>query len=255
MGFIELMLDSETLQLTMDVSLVIPGWEHHRTHKYKVVWLYHGGYGDHLDWVNHTNAVRLAEERGIILVMPGVHNSCYVDMANGPAYGTWVGVELPRLLRKMFTVFSEDREDNYVCGFSNGGYGCLKIGLTYSETFGHIGAFAAGDQEDNPFPDDGGDWSRNRIAMFGTGEIQGTEYSLKHCARKLLQEERTLPQVYHACGRFDPWHDKNQLVRHFFQKIEGNPFGYHYREYEDMGHTYAFIDRALQDFLEFHQIG
>lgn len=253
MSFIEMSLYSDTLQMNVDVDMVLPAALPGK--KLKVLWLYHGGYGDHGDWVRYTNAVRMAEERGIAVVMPNVHNSCFVDMVNGPAYGTYVGVELPVLLRSMFTNLSEDRLDNYVCGFSNGGYGCIKIGLTYPETFGFVGAFAAGDQEDNAFPDDGRDWSRNRIAMFGKGEIKGTEYSLKHCARELLREKRVLPTVYHACGQFDPWHDKNQLVRGFFEGLEGNPFHYHYVEYEGLGHTNVFRETALNDFLNHWEIG
>lgn len=253
MSFVELNFYSDTLQMKVDVNVVVPDCEPGK--KTKVLWLYHGGYGDHNDWVHNTNVVRMAEERGIAVVMPGVHNSCFVNMVNGPAYGTYVGVELPTVLRSMFTVFSTERTDNYVCGFSNGGYGCIKIGLTYPETFGYIGAFAAGDQEDNEFHNSGDGWSGNRIAMFGTGEIKGTEYSLKHCARELLRSKRTLPVVYHACGEFDPWHDKNQLVRNFFEELEGNPFHYHYKEYTGLGHTNVFRETALNDFLNYHKIG
>ena len=69
MSFVELNFYSDTLQMKVDVNVVVPNCEPGK--KTKVLWLYHGGYGDHNDWVHNTNVVRMAEERGIAVVMPG----------------------------------------------------------------------------------------------------------------------------------------------------------------------------------------
>ncbi len=253
MSFIEMSLYSDTLQMNVDVDMVLPAALPGK--KLKVLWLYHGGNGDHGDWVRSTNAIRFAEERRVALIMPGVHNSCFVDMLHGPTYGTYIGKELPDKIGKMFIILSEKREDNYVAGFSNGGYGCIRTALLYPETFGYAGAFAAGDQEDNPFINDGGRGAQNRVALFGDGNLQQTEYSLKYCARKLLNTDKPLPKIYHACGEFDPWYDKNQLVRLFFEGIKGNPFNYHYIEYKGLGHTDVFREKALNECMNYWDLG
>lgn len=249
MSFIELTVYSDALQMHMNVNVMLPTKK--PDDKYKVLWLIHGGHGDHGEYVRNTNVMRMAEEKGFAIVMPGVHNSCYVDMLHGGRYGTYMGEELPAKIRSIFPILSEDREDNWISGFSNGGYGSLRTALYYPEVFGYVGAFAAGDQPDNPFVNDGSKNARNRIALFGDGKLDETEYSVKYCARQLLGSGRPLPKICHACGEFDPWHDKNQLVRRFFESLEGNPFQYRYKEYPGLGHSYVCEEAALKDFIDY----
>jgi S-formylglutathione hydrolase FrmB len=247
MSFLEINVYSDLLHMNMDVDMFLPTG----SGQFKTVWLLHGGHGDHSDWARKTACVRFAENAGIALIMPGVHYSCFVDMKNGLPYARYLGEELPRKMRAMFTRLSAKREDNYVAGFSNGGYGCLRMGLLYPEVFGYVGAFAAGDHEDNPFKDDGSNWAKNRIALFGPDpDLHGTTYSLKHCAALLLQSDRPRPIIWHACGEYDPWYDKNRLVRRYFENLEGDPFGYRYKEYSGIGHTNEFREQAFNDFIK-----
>ena len=152
-------------------------------------------------------------------------------------------------------MLSRERRDWHVCGFSNGGYGCIQVALTHSEVFGNAGAFAAGDMEDKPYrKTDTSNWSKNRQAIMGTGDIHETQYSLKYCARMLLDSEKPLPRIYHACGRMDPWYEMNQMVRGFFEGLKENPYRYHYVEYLEHGHTYPFIEQALKDYIRAMEI-
>lgn len=137
----------------------------------------------------------------------------------------------------------------------HGGYGCIQVALTHSEVFGNAGAFAAGDMEDKPYrKTDTSNWSKNRQAIMGTGDIHETQYSLKYCARMLLDSEKPLPRIYHACGRMDPWYEMNQMVRGFFEGLKENPYRYHYAEYLEHGHTYPFIEQALKDYIRAMEI-
>lgn len=81
-----------------------------------------------------------------------------------------------------------------------------------------------------------------------------TQYSLKYCARMLLDSEKPLPRIYHACGRMDPWYEMNQMVRGFFEGLKENPYRYHYAEYLEHGHTYPFIEQALKDYIRAMEI-
>lgn len=248
MAVIEMNLYSHVLEMDMDLYIVLP--KEMQENKYRTLWLFHGGNGDHGDWLRSVRIDDIANERGIAIIMPGVHNSCFVDMKHGGAYGTYVGRELPELVRKFFPALSGQQKDNAAAGFSNGGYGVLRLAMTYPEIYGYVGGFAAGDKADKEFVNDGSCMARERICMFGDGDIKETEYSIGFQARKNLASQITLPVVFHACGRFDPWRDMNEKVRDVFQSFEGNPYSYQYKEYTVHAHTNPFRERALEDFLD-----
>lgn len=75
----------------------------------------------------------------------------FVNMNIGDAFGTFVGKELPSVIWNMFACISGERQDNYIAGFSNGGYGCLHTALSYPQKFAGVGAFSAGDKADSDF--------------------------------------------------------------------------------------------------------
>lgn len=75
--------------------------------------------------------------------MPSGDNMFYVDQpVTGNNYGQFIGQELVEATRKMFPL-STKREDTFIGGLSMGGYGALRNGLKYSETFGSIVALSS----------------------------------------------------------------------------------------------------------------
>lgn len=125
-------LFSITLRYGIDCMVVLPE-NLKKGEKLKCLWLYHGGSGDHTAWLYHTPLVELAEEKHFAAVLPNVHESCFVNMNIGDAFGTFVGKELPSVIWNMFACISGERQDNYIAGFSNGGYGCLHTALSYPQ--------------------------------------------------------------------------------------------------------------------------
>ena len=89
--------------------------------------------------------------RYLAVILVNANQSCFVNMAEGPRYADYVGKELPDIMRRLLPCLSTKREDNWISGFSNGGYGCLHVGLRNLETFGAIGAYGAGDKADANF--------------------------------------------------------------------------------------------------------
>ena len=57
-------------------------------------------------------------------------------------YGAFVGEELPRIMRAMFPL-SQKREDTFIAGLSMGGFGALRNGFKYSDTFSRIAALSS----------------------------------------------------------------------------------------------------------------
>jgi S-formylglutathione hydrolase FrmB len=245
---------SMCLKHEIDVTVVLPD-KIEDGEKLKCVWLYHGGSGDHVDWLYHTRLVDYVNDGHFAAVLPTVHESCFVDMNMGNRYGTYVGKELPGIIWKMYRCISDRREDNYVSGLSNGGYGCFHTALMYPDKFSVVGAFSAGDKADADFPNDGGAKSVTRIRLYGDGDLHKNEYGITFLADRLIDEVEsgkrdvsTLPRIYHACGSLDPWLNMNRILRDYFQKNE-KYFDYTYDEVEGLGHEWDFWELELEKFL------
>jgi putative tributyrin esterase len=253
MALIETHFFSEILGMDMEVNLILPQEKqpYSGDGKLKVLWLLHGGSGDNTAWLRMSSIERYALEYGIAVVVPGGLNSCYTDMKHGGRFLTYVADELPHILRHLFPRLSALREDNYISGLSNGGFGCLRVGLARPDLYAAIGAFSAGDKSDVPFVNDGSPRSRDRIIVFGDGSLKNTDNDLKHLGREALKKVISVPRVYHACGSVDPWLDLNEMMRDFFAGLEGNPYDYQYHETEGMGHAWEFWDMEIVRFFEY----
>lgn len=244
---------SSELSMNMDARLLLPS-DVNEGEKLKVLWLYHGGSGDQNEWLFYSTVAMFPDERHIAIVLVNANDSCFVDMPYGNKYGSYIGKELPDLLYQMFSCLSFRREDNYIAGLSNGGYGSLLIGLKNCDRYAGIGAFSAGDKADakpKPFPE--GEMNP-RIRMFGQEKIEDTEYSIKYLARKVAQKSGHKPRIYHACGELDPWLDLNLMVKECFEQLNCAEFDYVYHQMEGMGHEWQFWDREVRNFLDYLEI-
>lgn len=249
MAVIKTNIYSRVLKHGMDCYVLFPD-SASKENKLKTVWIYHGGSGDHTGWLYNTKIMEYVNTHGFAAVIPNAHESCLVDMHSGPEYGRYTGEELPAMIWNMFPVLSDKREDNYLCGFSNGGYGVLHIGLKYNQSFGSIGAFSAGDKADAVFENDGSIKAMNRINLFGDGDISNTEYSIKNQARILAAEDTVRPEIYHACGSEDPWLDMNLILKKCFEDL-GDSYSYMYDQIEGAGHDWKFWEEELLRYLSY----
>lgn len=249
MAVIRTNLFSMQLKFNMECNVILPD-EIPKDHKLKVLWLYHGASGDHTGWLYHTKIIEYVNEKGIAAILPNVHESCFVDMNIGGNYGTYVGDELPKTIWTMFPILSQKREDNFICGFSNGGYGAFHIALKYPDKFGAVGALSAGDKADAPFLNNDSEKSKGRIRLFGDGDLNETEFGIKNQARLLALQEVERPRIYHACGSEDPWLDANLLVKECFEAMP-DKYDYTYDQIEGIGHVWPFWEEELVRFLDY----
>lgn len=248
---------SKSLMMLMECNLVLPDEfvlkmqteGSLNSEKLKVVWLCHGGSGDHNAWLHNVGLTEIVNRFNVACVTVNANDSCFVDMAHGLNYGTYLGEELPKIVHNTFAFLSDKREDNFIAGLSNGGYGCLYLGLKYPQNFSAIGAFSAGDKADaKPKPFSEGQMNP-RVRMFGSDEFQDTEYSIKFLARELAKKDCAKPKVYHACGGQDPWLDMNLLVKECFESIECKEYDYKYHQIDNLGHEWEFWKQELINFL------
>ncbi|SFM13108.1 S-formylglutathione hydrolase FrmB [Gracilibacillus orientalis] len=251
MALIETHIYSEVLAMDMTVNVILPQEKqpYMGNKKMKVLWLLHGGSGDESAWLRMSNIERYAIEYGIAVIIPGVLNSCFTDMEHGENFFTYMTDELPSIVRQLFPILSSKRGDHYISGFSNGGYGCLRLGLARPDLYAAIGAFSAGDKADVPFVNDGSKKAKGRIEVFGDGDIKNTDHDLKYLATQAINTGQVLPEIYHACGSLDPWLDLNEIIRDFFTGLD-NTYDYSYHLAEGYGHTWDFWDMEIIRFLK-----
>ncbi|MBR3347733.1 MAG: hypothetical protein IKG37_11695 [Solobacterium sp.] len=180
---------SNILSMYNDCRILFPD-EVKEDETLKVLWLCHGGSGDENEWMYYSTVASISDSRHLAVVIVNANDSCFADMAYGLNYRTYLGKELPELLVQMFPHLSDKREDNYICGLSNGGYGCMLIGLSFPSRFGAIGAFSAGDKADSAYkPAEPGEITP-RIRMIGADEFHNSSYSIRYLLQKVPPKAR-----------------------------------------------------------------
>lgn len=156
MAFIQMNMMSHALMRSVSVNvilpvdkIVLPGMPKREDKPYKTLYLLHGLFGNHMDWINGTSILRWAEEMNLAVIMPAGDNSFYVDQKEAhDNYGEFIGVELVELTRKMFPL-SRKREDTFIAGLSMGGYGAIRNGLLHHDIFSHVAGLSSALITDN----------------------------------------------------------------------------------------------------------
>ncbi len=112
------------------VRLLLPkGWSKNASRTWPVLWLLHGGGGNHQDWTANTHVEQLAADRDVLVVMPETSGcSSYSNWYNGgkwgsPAWETYLLDELRPLLERDYRAGTT----RAVAGLSMGGLGALKF--------------------------------------------------------------------------------------------------------------------------------
>lgn len=240
---------SEKLMRTVTVKvilptdkLVMPGMPKREPKPFKTLYLLHGIFGNYTDWVSGTGIQRIAEENDLAVVMPCGENRFYVDQPSAHTfYGEFIGIELVEQMRKMFPL-SHKREDTYIAGLSMGGYGAIRNGLKYSDTFSRIAGFSSAliieelpeRTNDAPFFMVRRDYSES---VFGDlDKVLESDMNPKWLARKLVEEGKELPEFYLACGTKDSFMGVNEDLRDYLKGL-----GYKVEfDTEDYGHEWTF---------------
>ena len=184
--------------------------------KFPTLYLLHGVIGSTMDWVSGTRLERYATEHDLCVVMPSGDNSFYLDRPGASQnYGQFVGEELVELTRRMFPL-SRERKDTFIGGLSMGGYGALRNGLKYHDTFGAIVSLSAAIEIDgiaSRTNDTDVFMQKRSFAEECFGDLDKVVESDKNPAwlvNKLAAEKADFPKMYIACGDEDGLLPANQ---------------------------------------------
>lgn len=225
-----------------------------------VLYLLHGLKGAAHTWTSYTSIERYLyeSEKKMIVVMPEMHNNFYTDQEIGWNYLQYVGEELPRIVESFLRI-SPKRENTYVAGLSMGGYGAVKIALTYPEKFGFAASFsgaldimqivdfqgADNDKRASKKKSDTAVVQETVHFLFGD-KVQGSKNDLFHLLDEVDKNNKPKADLYISCGSADTLYPAALKMRDAAQ-AKGHKVKFH--EERNMGHSWEFWDWEIEKLL------
>ncbi len=259
--------ESEYLKNNQEVTVILPDKPRSQTpvqfyrngRKYKVLWLLHGTYGDHSDWVRKTNIEMYATEKNLVVVMPSALNSNYSNwdgfMMGFDMYD-YLTEELMPLIYGWLPV-SDKREDNFIAGLSMGGRGTIKFAVNHPEKFAAAAVLSAAPVDfdkmtpDNPNMMLNSTHPRNLASFANAGGLEAFRNSEENVWAIIdrLAPTGKLPRLMFACGTNDTLIYQNLLAFQAHCKEIG--LDAHWFIKEGYRHEWRFWDLAIQEALDF----
>lgn len=214
----------------------------------RTLYLLHGITGDDRDWLYGTQIVQYANEYHLAVIMPDGHNNFYVDNNSSEQWGKFIGEELIEMTRALYPL-SKKREDTYIGGLSMGGYGALRNGLKYNETFSKIIALSSAlimDDAVNSSEETKLHFQKrshyDRIFGGDVSKLPGSDMD----PRQLFLEARRPVDIFMSVGKDDGLLKPNRDYKKFLEE-HGASLTY----YEDEGaHEWDFWNRNIKRGIE-----
>jgi putative tributyrin esterase len=213
---------------------------------FPVLYLLHGLSDDHTIWQRRTSIERYVRDYNLAVIMPAVDRSFYTDMARGKKYGTFISEELPNLVRFLFPI-STARKDTFVAGLSMGGYGAMKLALTYPDRYAAAASLSGALDISQVTKGPGRTWQNEMKSIFGDlKKVAGSPNDLFTLAEHLANSQWKKMPLYICCGTEDFLIDSNHRFRDHAKTLGLN---YKYEE-EPAIHDWAYWDQKIQRVLE-----
>ena len=180
--------------------------------------------------------------------MPDGHNNFYINNNPSEPWGKFIGEELVEMTRVLYPL-SDKREDTYIGGLSMGGYGALRNGLKYNETFSKIIALssalimddAVASTEDAPLHFQKRS-HYDRIFGGDVSKLPGSDMD----PRQLFLDAKLPVDIFMAVGEDDGLLGVNRSYKAFLES-HGAALTY----YEDEGaHEWNFWNRNIKKGIE-----
>ena len=250
MAFLQIQFFSDALNVASTVNVILPEANQGigitasgDDRPPEVLYLLHGYSDDHSIWMRRTSVERYAAAHHLAVVMPAVNHSFYHNELYGERYWDYVSEELPRTMHR-FLRLSDRPEETFVAGLSMGGYGAMRLALTYPERFGAAASFSGVvDLAGHFLKDTHSDVIRR---MFGgPTDLHGTESDTMELMKRNAGAPHK-PRLYVSCGKADFLYDQHMP---FVQALRKN--GWDVTHYEEPGatHEWGFWDREIAKFI------
>lgn len=252
MAFLQVQFFSQTLNVASTVNVIMPepsqgiGIEAAQSGELpKVLYLLHGYSDDHSIWMRRTSVERYAAQYNLAVIMPAVNHSFYTNEHQGERYWDYISEELPRAMHRFFRL-SARPEDTFVAGLSMGGYGAMKLALTYPERFAAAASFSgATDIVDDVERLNAKTKRRDEFKrIFGNlNKLEGSSNDLFHLLEKT---PACSPRLYVSCGTADFLYGHHQR---FIPALKEHGWDVTSYEKPDATHEWGFWDEEIRKFI------
>ncbi len=270
-----LTIKSQTLKKEMKYSVYLPGGYDTSQRRYPVLYLLHGGGGDHSDWIQLGNmqsivdasintSGRAGQADPMIVVMPDAEMTFYLNHLRGEyQYEDYFIKELIPHVEKTYRTRAEKRFRS-IAGLSMGGFGSLLYSLHHPELFQTCYAMSAAvrtDEEVNKLtlPE----FQRRYKAALGESK-EGDPRSNKEfwdfwrknsildLMKNLPDKQKHAVRFYLDCGDDDGALYTGNSLLHVLMRDRAIPHEYRVR---DGGHTWEYWRTGLPEALRFISVG
>ena len=262
MSLAQFTFESDYLQGNTTISVILPDKPRTKTpaqfyesgERYKVLWLLHGTFGDHSDWLRKSNIELYACEKDLIVVMPSGLNSNYANWEKfslGYNMYDFLFEELMPLVYNWFPT-SNKREDNFIAGLSMGGRGTCIYAMNRPEKFAGAAILSACPRDIDWIRDnDPRLWQRTEGCIENRGGYEAYQASYENTWRVLDEQVAagvSLPKLYFACGKQDHLYP---VYNHFKKHAKEIGLDATFEEIDGYRHEWRFCDLTIQKALDF----
>lgn len=213
----------------------------------RTIYLLHGWNGSNQDWLTNARLIEVARTYDVAFILPAGENSFYLDHPNGNRYGEFIGEELIETTRELFPL-SKKRADTWIAGLSMGGYGALRNGFKYSETFSKVAAFSSRvlSKEDAPKEEI---LEENTINQRLKAILQSdtlADLKAENDPYDLILNRKKKQDLFIACGLEDSLYKENKAFHQYLTK-KNVPHKYFETSGEhDWDFWNEYIEKAVQ---------
>ena len=215
----------------------------------KTIYLLNGYSNSSTEWLLGGNIRFMADLFNLAMILPNGENSFYTNgPGTGRRFGDYIGIDLVNFTRERFGL-STKREDTFIGGISMGGYGALRNGFAYPDTFSKIIAMSPAyiiheiDKAKPGFQNAGGNYDFYYTLFGDLDTVMESENSVEHLIKTIEETDAAkMPQVFHACGTEDFLYEVNGIIENFM-----NEHKVPHKYYESAGmHDFNFWNQYIQ---------
>ncbi|MGI5885206.1 MAG: alpha/beta hydrolase [Candidatus Spyradocola sp.] len=259
MALLTFNFESQYLNSNHEISIILPDKPrdvepaafYGSGRKYKVLWLLHGTFGDHSDWIRKSNIELYACEKDLIVVMPSGLNANYANWEHFSIGYNMYDYFLKELMPLIYGWFpaSDKREDNFIAGLSMGGTGTLVYALNNPERFAAAAVLSCCPFQMG-FTNNADMDARSRGMIENRGGLEKFQASYENTWGLVdkLAGSKDLPRFYFAIGKDDFLYESYKTFKAHAAQIG---FDAKFEEFDGYKHEWRFWDLTIQRALEF----
>ncbi len=267
MAILSVNFESHYLKSNHEITIIMPNKKREMTpeefygspKRYPVLWLLHGTFGDHTDWIRRTNIELYACEKDLVVVMPSALNSNYSNWDHsmlGFSMFDYLTQELMPFVYGWLPV-SKEREHNFIAGLSMGGRGTIKYAVNHPERFAAAAVLSAAPVDFSGLTMEYLNTSDDMMAVRLRGMVEnaGSLNAFVNSNENVwaiidqLAPTGTLPRLLFACGTEDDAIYTNLMT--FKAHAEKIGLNAEFWTLEGYRHEWRFWDLAIQKALDF----